>query len=70
MADKGRSELHVVLAIILCSTDFYLVGYEAEIHKLSLNSFSEPVYLISKAICLEIAKLLTFVLIQVRKGSW
>ena len=62
MVDQGRSELHVALTIILCGKLFYLVDYEVEIHKLSLNSFSEPVYLI--------AKLLTFVLIQVRKGSW
>ena len=41
MTDQG---LHVVLTIILCGTNFYLVGYEAEIHKLSLNSFLEPVY--------------------------
>ena len=27
---------------------FYLVGYEAQIHKSSLNGFSELVYLISK----------------------
>ena len=48
MAGKGRSELHVVLTIIFCGTNFFLVVYEAEIHKLSLNSFSESVYLISK----------------------
>ena len=48
MANQERSELHVVLTIILCDTNFYLVGYEAEIHKLSLNSVSESVYLISK----------------------
>ena len=71
MADQGWSELHVVLTIILCLTYlFSLLGYEAEIHKLSLNSFSEPVYLIFKAVWLEIANLLTFVLIQVRKVSW
>ena len=27
---------------------YYLVGYEAEIHMFSLNSFSQPVYLILK----------------------
>ena len=47
MADQGRSELHVVITIIVCGTNFfYLVGYNTEIHKLSLNSFSEPVCLI------------------------
>ena len=50
---------------------YYLVGYEAEIHKLSSNSFSKPVHLISKPYGLKyIANLLTFVLIQVCKGSW
>ena len=29
--------------------NFNLVRYEAEIHKLSLNSFSEIVYLLSKS---------------------
>ena len=49
MAYQGRSELYVALAIILCGTNiFNLVRYEAEIHKVSLNSFSEPVYLVSK----------------------
>ena len=49
MADQGRSELHVVLTIILCGTNsFYLVGYKDETHKLSSNSFSDLVYLISK----------------------
>ena len=40
---KG-SELHVVLTIILCGANIFknLVGSKAEIHKLSLNSFSEP----------------------------
>ena len=56
MEDQERSELHVVLTIILCGTNFFLVGYEAEIHKLSLTSFSEPVYLISKP-WLELANL-------------
>ena len=49
MADQGRSER-------LCSFNHnplrhelsYLERYEAEIHKLSLTSFSEPVYLVSK----------------------
>ena len=28
MADQGRSELHVVLTIIISVLTFYLVGYE------------------------------------------
>ena len=48
MADQGRSELHVVLTIILCGTNFLFGGLRTEIHKLSLNSFSEPVNIISK----------------------
>ena len=46
--EPGRSELHVVLTIILCGINFYLAGHETEIHKLTLNSFSEHVYLTSK----------------------
>ena len=45
----GRSELHVVLTIILCGTN------------------CSPNF---KAVWLEIANLLTFVLIQMRKDSW
>ena len=48
MADQGRSELQVALTTILCDTNFYLVRYKAEIHKLSLNSFLAPVHVISK----------------------
>ena len=48
MADQKRFDVYVVLTIILCGTNFYLVRYELEIHKLSLDTLSEPVYLVSK----------------------
>ena len=35
----GRSGLDVVFTMILCATNFYLVSYEAHIHKLGSNSF-------------------------------
>ena len=43
-----KDHFSAYLTIILCGTNFLFGGYEAEIHKLSLNSFSEPVYVISK----------------------
>ena len=40
MADQGRSDLDVVFTMILCAANFfYLVSYEAHIHKLASNSF-------------------------------
>ena len=49
MADQGRSDLDVVFTMILYATNvFYLVSYEAHIHKLASNSFWEHAHLVSK----------------------
>ena len=47
MADQGQSDFDVVFTVILCATNFYLVSYEAHIHKLASNSFWEHAQLIS-----------------------
>ena len=46
MADYGRSDIYVVFTRILSALPF--VSYEANIDKVASNSFSEPVYSISK----------------------
>ena len=48
MADQERSDLDVVFTVILYTTNFLLVSYEAHIHKLGSNSFREQAQLISK----------------------
>ena len=54
---RGLSVLHVVFTMILCSTNFFLARYIANIHKLGSNSFSQPVQLInSKPDVLKCAK--------------
>ena len=39
MAEQGLSDLDVAFAMILFPLTFYLVSYEARIHKLASNSF-------------------------------
>ena len=46
--DGGPFVLHVVFTIMPCGKNIYLVRYEAHIHKLTSNCFSEYVHLILK----------------------
>ena len=66
MAGQVQSEVHVVFTMSLCMANFSTRN-QALIHRLASYRFPNFIYVILK---LEIANLLTFVLIRVYKDSW
>ena len=70
MADQVWSDLHVVFTTILCGANFCVGKTWSSYSQVSFKLFFRACFSILKAVWLQMANLLTFVLIQVRNGLW